>query len=136
MAQDTTPIELPDGTIIEARVSDAERLRQGEGDYTDTRSHAEAFAARVEGLTDLVRGIATTMRQATAAAAPDDVSVAFGVELAAKAGRVVSVLADGEAKASVMVTLTWHGGRDSARPDHNASAGTDTPATAVVNTVV
>ncbi|WP_158681107.1 CU044_2847 family protein [Streptomyces viridochromogenes] len=131
---DTTQIELPDGTIVEARVSDAERLRQAAGDYTDT-GHMEAFAARVEGLTDLVRGVATTMRQATAAAAPDEVSVAFGVELAAKAGRVVSVLADGEAKASVTVTLTWRGGQGGAHPDSGATAGAVAPVPPVVNTI-
>lgn len=128
MADDVTSIELPDGTVVEARVSDSQRLRQGTGDYTDT-GFPEAFTARVEGLTELVRGVATTMRQATAAAAPDEVSVAFGVELAAKPGRVVSVLADGEAKASVTVTLTWNGDRNRSRRQD------DTATTPVVNTV-
>ncbi|MFI6810396.1 CU044_2847 family protein [Streptomyces luteogriseus] len=134
MTKGTTQIELPNGTIVEARVSHAERLGQGTGDYTDSGLPG-AFTARVEGLTDLVRGVADTMRQATAAAAPDEVSVAFGVELAAKPGRVVSVLADGEAKASMTVTLTWRGGRDTARPDDEATAGAGTAAPPAVNTV-
>ncbi|RPF36187.1 CU044_2847 family protein [Streptomyces sp. TLI_185] len=106
MADEVTRIELPDGTLVEARVSDAELLGDRAGEYSDT-GWSEAFTARLEGLTELVRGVATTMRAATVAAEPDEVSVAFGVELAAKPGRVVSVLADGEAKGSIVVTLTW-----------------------------
>ncbi|MEV5977225.1 CU044_2847 family protein [Streptomyces sp. NPDC052114] len=108
MADEVIQVELPDGTVVDARVSDSDLLPQGTGDYTDT-GLAESFTARVEGLTELVKGIATNLREATLAAAPDEVTVAFGVELAAKPGRVVSVLADGEAKASVTVTLTWRG---------------------------
>jgi len=104
-----TQVELPDGTVIEARISDAAQLGQRPGGYSDT-GLPEAFTARVEGLNEMIRGIAASMREATAAAAPDEVAVTFGVELAAKPGKVVSVLADGEAKASVTVTLTWRGG--------------------------
>ncbi|MCX4905500.1 CU044_2847 family protein [Streptomyces sp. NBC_00878] len=114
MADEVTQIELPDGTVVQARVTDTELLAWGSEEYTDT-GFSEALTARVEGLTELVKGVATTMREATAAVAPDEVSVAFGVELAAKPGRVVSVLTDGEAKASVVVTLTWRDGRDRGR---------------------
>jgi hypothetical protein len=113
MADEVTRIELPDGTPVEARVSDAELLAEGADEYSDT-GISEALTARVEGLTELVRGVARTMYAATAAVAPDEVSVAFGVELAAKPGRVVSVLADGEAKGSITVTLTW---RSTPSPD-------------------
>ncbi|MFD9986141.1 CU044_2847 family protein [Streptomyces massasporeus] len=123
MADEVTQIELPDGTVVGARVTDTELLGWGSDDYTDT-GFSETFTARVEGLTELVRGVAATMREATAAVAPDEVSVAFGVELAAKAGRVVSVLAEGETKASVVVTLTWRGGGGSAGAVSTSGAGT------------
>lgn len=119
MADEVTQVLLPDGTVVDARITDSRLLNRGPGEYSDV-GFAEAFTARVEGLTELVKGVAATMREATAAAAPDEVSVAFGVELAAKPGRVVSVLADGEAKGSIAVTLTW---RDRGRRPGEAPGG-------------
>ncbi|MGW7818435.1 CU044_2847 family protein [Streptomyces puniciscabiei] len=109
MSDEVTQVELMEGVVVAARVSDSGQLRMGRGKYTDT-GFQEAFQARVEGLKELVEGVATTMREATRAVAPDEVGVTFGIELAAKSGKVVSVLADGEAKASITVSLTWRTG--------------------------
>ena len=40
-------------------------------------------------------------------ARPSEAAITFGVELTAKEGLAVAVLARGEAKASLEVTLTW-----------------------------
>ncbi|MEU5597193.1 CU044_2847 family protein [Streptomyces sp. NPDC020298] len=104
-------IELPDGTPVWARISGAEELAvpSGELSYTDT-GFAERVEASVESLHSLVTGVAGSLAGPLRAVRPDEVSVEFGIELTAKAGKVVGLLADGEAKAGITVTLTWNGG--------------------------
>ncbi|WP_030209813.1 CU044_2847 family protein [Streptomyces sp. NRRL S-87] len=91
------------------------------GKYTDTGKVADRVARGIEGLDDLVRGVAGAMRRATEALEPQQVSVSFGIELAAKPGKVVSLLADVEGKAALTVTLTWQNDRqDGGHPDGRA----------------
>ncbi|MEU9110937.1 CU044_2847 family protein [Streptomyces sp. NPDC048483] len=118
-------IELPDGTGIWARVSrlDAPGLDGwdgAEGEFEDVGAW-EALGARVEGLREVVGGVAASVREATARVAPDETSVTFGVEVSAKPGKAVALLADGEAKANLAITLTWRredGAADPGRPAH------------------
>ena len=111
-----TRIELPDGTPVWARISGAEELRRtgaGSGlSYTDTgfSDFADQVQARVESLQGVVTGVARSLAGPLRAVQPDEVSVEFGIELTAKAGKVVGLLADGEAKGAIKVTLTWNGG--------------------------
>ncbi|MFJ9352290.1 CU044_2847 family protein [Streptomyces sp. NPDC101237] len=114
MEQDATRIarvRLPDGTPVWARISGADELAvpSGELSYTDT-GFAERVEASVESLNALVRGVARSLAEPLRAVRPDEVSVEFGIELTAKAGKVVGLLADGEAKAAITVTLSWKGG--------------------------
>ncbi|MFF0713037.1 CU044_2847 family protein [Streptomyces bauhiniae] len=103
-------IELPDGTPVWARISGAEELGHAEElSYTDTGFH-ERVEASVESLHSLITGVARSLSGPLSAVRPDEVSVEFGIELTAKAGKVVGLLADGEAKAALTVTLTWNGG--------------------------
>ncbi|MFD9217182.1 CU044_2847 family protein [Streptomyces sp. NPDC087659] len=116
-----TRIVLPDGTPVWARISGA-----GEGElerpgpsgpgtepgglpYSDT-GFAEQVQARVESLHGVVTGVARSLAGPLRAVRPDEVSVEFGIELTAKAGKVVGLLADGETKGAIKVTLTWNGG--------------------------
>ncbi|MER5528361.1 CU044_2847 family protein [Streptomyces sp. NPDC002677] len=113
MEQDATRIarvRLPDGTPVWARISGAEELAvpSGELSFTDT-GFADRVEATVESLNSLVGGVARSLAEPLRAVRPDEVSVEFGIELTAKAGKVVGLLADGEAKAALTVTLTWHG---------------------------
>ncbi|MER5685187.1 CU044_2847 family protein [Streptomyces sp. NPDC002205] len=111
-----TRIELPDGTPVWARISGAEELRRtpaGSGlSYTDTgfSDFADQVQARVESLQGVVTGVARSLAEPLRAVRPDEVSVEFGIELTARAGKVVGLLADGEAKGAIKVTLTWNGG--------------------------
>ncbi|MGW7379595.1 CU044_2847 family protein [Streptomyces sp. NPDC054794] len=116
-------VELPDGTPVWARISGAEELAvpPGELSYTDT-GFAERVEASVESLHSLVTGVARSLAEPLRAVRPDEVSVEFGIELTAKAGKVVGLLADGEAKAGITVTLTWNGGGP---PDPDPGADTD-----------
>ncbi|MGK5631810.1 CU044_2847 family protein, partial [Streptomyces sp. URMC 123] len=109
MSDGVIRVELPDGTPVWARISGAEEVAgPRRGGYTDTR-FADRVTARVEGLQPLVAGVARSLASALRAARPDEVSVQFGIELAGRAGKVVGLLADGEAKGAISVTLTWRG---------------------------
>jgi hypothetical protein len=124
-------IQLPDGTPVWARISGAEELSapsSGGLSYTDT-GFAERVEASVESLQSLITGVARSLSGPLRAVRPDEVSVEFGIELTAKAGKVVGLLADGEAKAAITVTLTWNGDGPP-DPDAGAGAGADpgTPA--------
>ncbi|MGC4995288.1 CU044_2847 family protein [Streptomyces sp. DT195] len=111
-------IELPDGTPVWARISGAEELS-----YTDTGFH-DRVEASVESLHSLITGVARSLSGPLSAVRPDEVSVEFGIELTAKAGKVVGLLADGEAKAALTVTLTWNGGPPDTSAAANGGAGT------------
>ncbi|WP_062642214.1 CU044_2847 family protein [Streptomyces maremycinicus] len=104
-------IALPDGTPVWARISGAGELTAPPGrlSYSDT-GFAERVEASVESLHALVTGVARSLAEPLRAVRPDEVSVEFGIELTAKAGKVVGLLADGEAKAGITVTLTWNSG--------------------------
>ncbi|WP_370745950.1 CU044_2847 family protein, partial [Streptomyces sp. LUP30] len=104
-------IALPDGTPVWARISGAGELSAPPGrlSYSDT-GFAERVEASVESLHALVTGVARSLAEPLRAVRPDEVSVEFGIELTAKAGKVVGLLADGEAKAGITVTLTWNSG--------------------------
>ncbi|MEV7689143.1 CU044_2847 family protein [Streptomyces bungoensis] len=111
-------VQLPDGTPVWARISGAEELAVPTGglSYTDT-GFAERVEASVESLHSLITGVARSLAAPLRAVRPDEVSVEFGIELTAKAGKVVGLLADGEAKAGITVTLTWN---DGGPPDPDA----------------
>lgn len=81
--------------------------RRAPGAYSDT-GLSEQVAARVEGLHDLVLGVTRSVFGAVRQVArPDEVSVSFGIELAARPGKVVGLLAEAEGKAAINVTLAW-----------------------------
>ncbi|WP_371599443.1 CU044_2847 family protein [Streptomyces sp. NBC_00564] len=104
-------IEMPDGTPVWARISGAEELEAPAGglSYTDT-GFGERIEAQVESLQSVITSVARSLAAPLRAVRPDEVSVEFGIELTAKAGKVIGLLADGEAKAGLTVTLTWNGG--------------------------
>ncbi|MFJ2214738.1 CU044_2847 family protein [Streptomyces sp. NPDC101062] len=104
-------IEMPDGTPVWARISGAEELSRPSGGltYSDT-GFADQVQARVESLQGVVTSVARSLVGPLRAVRPDEVSIEFGIELTAKSGKVVGLLADGEAKGGIKVTLTWTGG--------------------------
>ncbi|MFJ9207698.1 CU044_2847 family protein [Streptomyces sp. NPDC102264] len=106
-----TRIEMPDGTPVWARISGAAELRRPSGGltYADT-GFADQVQARVESLQSVVTSVARSLAGPLRAVRPDEVSVEFGIELTAKSGKIVGLLADGEAKGGIKVTLTWNDG--------------------------
>ncbi|WP_327326027.1 hypothetical protein OG735_28750 [Streptomyces sp. NBC_01210] len=98
-------IELPGGAVVLARLSTAGAGGYGEDD--EDVGFVENVTAKVQQLDRLITEVGASVLEAAAAAKPDEASVTFGVELTAKSGVALAVLAAGEAKASVQVTLTW-----------------------------
>ena len=79
----------------------------GYGEDDEDVGFVENATAKVQQLQQLITQVGASVLDAAAAAKPDEASVTFGVELTAKSGVALAVLAAGEAKASVQVTLTW-----------------------------
>ncbi|MCX4586939.1 CU044_2847 family protein [Streptomyces sp. NBC_01481] len=97
-------IELPGGAVVLARLSTP---GGGYGEDDEDVGFVENATAKVQQLQQLITQVGASVLDAAAAAQPDEASVTFGVELTAKSGVALAVLAAGEAKASVQVTLTW-----------------------------
>ncbi|MET9519778.1 CU044_2847 family protein [Streptomyces sp. NPDC002994] len=105
MANGIAQVRLDDGTVVWARVSEAQELDRG-GGYRDT-GIGDRVVSMAGGLTDVVQGVVRSLRAGLSPAAPVEVAVTFGIELSAQSGKVIGVLADGGGKASVSVSLTW-----------------------------
>ncbi|MEV6787202.1 CU044_2847 family protein, partial [Streptomyces sp. NPDC051098] len=124
-------IELPGGAVVLARLSTA---GGGYGEDDEDVGFVENATAKVRQLRELITEVGASVLEAAAAARPDEASVSFGVELTAKSGVALAVLAAGEAKASVQVTLTWQLKDQPAPPAPvTAPAGSHVPAPAPPN---
>ncbi|MBO8194988.1 hypothetical protein ITI46_25520 [Streptomyces oryzae] len=123
MEQEIREITLPGGETVLARVHvlDGDEVPQGadEFDYDDVGIR-DQLLARAQQLNEVIGGVGSAVLDAARHAQPDEISATFGVELAVKSGKALAaVLAEGEAKGSISVTLTWR------KPD----ATTNGPAT-------
>jgi hypothetical protein len=109
-------VELPTGEVIWARVT-------VDGPQNVTSGGLQRLD--VSDLGQTVRGISASLRQAVSTLTPDEVQVEFGLELALKSGKIISMLAEAGTTASVKVTLAWKGdATEAASPTPN----TDTTA--------
>ncbi|MGV9272879.1 CU044_2847 family protein [Streptomyces griseosporeus] len=111
-------VELPDGTVITARIGAGEAY-----DDQEDVGFTETAVAKVAQLQELISAVGGTVLDAARSARPDEAAITFGVELTAKEGIAVAVLARGEAKASLQVTLTWQFDRGSAGETGGNAAG-------------
>ena len=93
-------VRLPDGQEIWARVTSGD----GPADI-GLVDRAKAMAA--ENITELIAAVAGNVRSALDEYEADEVSADFGIELSLQTGRVLGVLAETGATASVTVHLTW-----------------------------
>jgi Trypsin-co-occurring domain 1 len=106
-------VVLPSGDLIWVRVQVAEPAAAGErADGPADVGLGERIAPAVEalrlpGFADTVRGVVTSVRQALDEHRPDSLAVEFGIEIAARAGGLLSVLAEVGGAAQVKVTASW-----------------------------
>ncbi|MFD4112693.1 CU044_2847 family protein [Streptomyces niveus] len=113
MEHDVQEVVLPGGQVILARVA---VLRPDESAFEDVGA-VDRLRSGVARVNEVIAAVGATVVDAARAAGPSEISATFGIELAVKPGLgVAAVLADGEAKASISVTLTWQPGQEVARP--------------------
>ncbi|MFD6994180.1 CU044_2847 family protein [Streptomyces sp. NPDC059943] len=125
MDHDVQEVVLPGGQVILARVS---VLRPDESAFVDVGA-ADRIRSGVTRVNEVIAAVGATVMDAARAAGPSEVSATFGIELAMKPGKgVAAVLADGEAKASISVTLTWQPGRERVEPPEAPPATPAPPA--------
>ncbi|MFB7947164.1 CU044_2847 family protein [Kitasatospora phosalacinea] len=124
--QQLIELAMPDGQTVWALVDGPSGPRDsGLGDQ---------LATRLEGLQESLHAVAANVRSAVAAARPDEVSVEFGLELAAGRGGVVAALTGVGGKATFKVALKWTANGPSAEqppagePSAEASSPEDSPA--------
>jgi hypothetical protein len=96
-----TRVELADGEVIWARVSGQPQARDVGFDQVTEKLTAQ--------IAKLAGAVVKTVREAVGDEQADEISVDFGVELSAKSGRVIGVLAEVGGTASIVVHLTWRG---------------------------
>jgi hypothetical protein len=115
MSSRPVQIQLPTGEVLWAKVT---------VDGPQNVASAGLQRLDVEELSQTVRGLSASLHRAVGSLAPDEVAVEFGLELALKSGKVVSMLAEAGATASIKVTLGWKGDRrmSSPAPEADASA--------------
>jgi hypothetical protein len=91
-------VQLPTGEVIWARVSEDGPTNV----VSNPLQHLD-----MDDFRQTVKGVSSTLRRAVDDLVPDETQVEFGLELEVKSGKLVSVLAEAGATASVKVTLTW-----------------------------
>ncbi|MFF4344496.1 CU044_2847 family protein [Kitasatospora sp. NPDC001540] len=97
--QQLVELAMPDGQTVWALV-------EGPSGPRDSGLGGQ-LATRLEGLQESLHAVAANVRSAVAAARPDEVSVEFGLELAAGRGGVVAALTGVGGKATFKVALKW-----------------------------
>jgi sarcosine oxidase gamma subunit len=105
MSERLQAVLLPDGTEILAYVQVLEPPPGA--DTWEPVGYWSAATSTLEGLTDVINGVARSVRDAVRGAAPDEWKVRFGVSIAAKPGKAVALLADGSVSANLVVELIW-----------------------------
>ncbi|WNO70402.1 CU044_2847 family protein [Streptomyces sp. AM8-1-1] len=95
---------MPDGTAMWVRVTDDEEGPRDTG-------FGDAVSRRLDDLSGTLDTVTRTVRAGLRNAAPDEVALEFGIEVAAKSGKLVSVLTETGGKATLKVTVTWRKGQ-------------------------
>ncbi|MGW5058621.1 CU044_2847 family protein [Streptomyces sp. NPDC004096] len=99
--QQLVEVQLPDGEVVWAHV-ESPSGPQDSGLF-------DGGLQALRGFDQTLRSVAANVRQSVAQAAPEEVSVEFGVELAVGKDGLVAALAGTSGKAAIKVTLSWSG---------------------------
>ena len=116
---------LPSGDLIWVRAEAAEPAATdgqaaGPADVgLEQRIAPSVEVLRLDGLAETVRGVVTSVRHALDEHRPDSFTVEFGIEIAARAGRLLSVLAEVGATAQIRVTASWDRHETAVAPPSN-----------------
>lgn len=122
-------MRLPSGDTIWVRLREAGPVAASEQTTgaadagLGERISSAAEALYLPGFAETIRGIVTSVRQAIDEHRPDSLTVEFGIEITARTGAVLSVLAEGGGTAQVKVTASWDRRDASGRRAAGAEAG-------------
>jgi hypothetical protein len=106
-------VALPNGDLIWVRVRAVEQAAleeqtTGPADVGLAERVAPAVEAlRLPGFAETIRGVVTSVRHALDEHRPDSLAVEFAIEITARSGGLVSVLAEVGGTAQVRVTASW-----------------------------
>ncbi|MGW3819111.1 CU044_2847 family protein [Streptomyces sp. NPDC005046] len=92
-------LTMPDGQVMWATV-------EGAGGPRDS-GLGDGIVERLEGFQQSLQAVASNVRSALAGARPEEISVEFGLELAAGKHGVVAAVTGVGGKATFKVTLKW-----------------------------
>jgi len=118
-------VTLPSGDPVWVSVgpADGEDSNGQGGGAQDVgfRDKAETVlqAAQLPGFAEAVRGVVTSVRQALDGCRPDDVTVDFGIQITARTGGALAVLAEAGGSAQLRVSVSWR--RDTSALSSSAS---------------
>jgi hypothetical protein len=106
-------VMLPSGDLIWVRTqaaapASANNQVAGPADVgLGERINPASGLLRLPGFAETVRGVVTSVRQSVGEHQPDCLEVEFGIEIVARAGGMLSVLAEVGGTAQVKVTASW-----------------------------
>ena len=110
-------VVLPSGDPVWVSIGPADAGEDGElgGGAQDAgfRDQAQAVlqAGNLPGFSEAIRGVVTSVREALDECRPDEFTVDFGIQITAKTGGALSVLAEAGGSAQIRVSASWR--RDS-----------------------
>ncbi|MFJ5557913.1 CU044_2847 family protein [Streptomyces sp. NPDC093250] len=107
---------MPDGQLMWVAV-------EGRGGPRDS-GLGDQVVEKLEGFHQSLQAVAANVRTAVSAARPDEISIEFGLELAAGKHGVVAAVAGVGGKAAFKVTLKW-GAQGLPEPSSASSAAAD-----------
>ncbi|WP_369408184.1 CU044_2847 family protein [Streptomyces chryseus] len=94
---------MPNGTSIWVRVNDDDEGPQDTG-------FGDSVSRQLGDLPTTLETVTQSVRSGLRRAAPDEVTLEFGIEIAVKSGKLVSVVTEAGGKATLKVTATWRKG--------------------------
>lgn len=111
---DAVQAVMPDGSSIWVRVNDEDEGPRDTG-------FSDRLGRRLGDLPQTLETLTRSVRSGLRSSSPDEVTLEFGIEIAAKSGQLVSVVTEAGGKATLQVTVTWRKG------DPAESTVTETP---------
>jgi hypothetical protein len=110
-------VVLPNKSVALVRATD---LDEG-GQVAEKVGWKDAFD--LQGLSGTLEGIAQAVRSGLVKVTPSKTTVELGIELAVKNGKLTGLIVEGDAKASLKVTLEWGGQAESGASGASGASG-------------
>jgi hypothetical protein len=104
---DLVQMRFPSGQVVWARVDAEPQAGNTAWQVRDTARPESPGIWAVDGFPQTIAAVAESVLLGLDQLVPSEVSVEFGIELHAKTGKIISVLAEAGGSATVKVQLSW-----------------------------